>query len=651
MNGQNRTQTWEELAKAGFSIIPLNGKAPIEKGWQQYCEKRRPWNPEDFRGRNAGIACGPASGMIALDIDDVVKFRLYAHGKELDFNKTRVHRTGSGKLHILYQYPADGKRYGNRVIKEHGFDIRGAGGQIVAPGSIHPETHEPYRVIRNNPIQPAPDWLLELCRVDDPAIPKRGNIEAMTAPDIETLPIRQEMTELIRHGEEKGRRSEAIMKVVTALVGARVPDQEIFAVFDTFPIGGKYREKGPSKARWLQGRIAKAKQWIAAAENPPTSAKEEMETIKFPHEVMAGAAGEFAEAYSSILEVPKHFFYIAYLTCLGSVLSDKITVSSEITPQPRLYVVLLGQSANDRKSTALNKTISFFREALPEFSVCEGVGSAEGLQRQLKGKPKLLLCFDEFRQLVSKCEIESSVLLPCINTLFESNSYENQTKSGGIKVTGAHVSILAASTVETWERTWNASFTDIGFNNRLFIVPGTAERKYPIPPRIQQEVTALLKKNLDSILDRLTQDILKLGLTPEAKEAFDSWYMGLDSSVHAKRLDAYALRFMSLLAVNEAKECIDLDIVQKVTMLCDWQLQVRKLYDPINADNKIAAMEENIRRALSTGPKTERELKQRTNANRAGLWVFKTARSNLESAKEIARDRKDKKWKLCQSEV
>ena len=72
--------------------------------------------------------------------------------------------------------------------------------------------------------------------------------------------------------------------------------------------------------------------------------------------------------------------------------------------------------------------------------------------------------------------------------------------------------------------------------------------------------------------------------------------------------------------------------------LCDWQLLVRSLYDPIDADNGIAKMEEKIRRQLAMGPKTERQLKQNTNAHRSGIWFFETARKNLERAKEIVWD-------------
>jgi hypothetical protein len=86
-------------------------------------------------------------------------------------------------------------------------------------------------------------------------------------------------------------------------------------------------------------------------------------------------------------------------------------------------------------------------------------------------------------------------------------------------------------------------------------------------------------------------------------------------------------------------------------VLCKWQLNVRRLYDPIDAENKMAEMEEKIRRVLRSGPKTERELKQRTNYTRVGIWFFEKAKENLKRNKEIrcfGSKRKRVKWELDQ---
>ncbi len=370
--------------------------------------------------------------------------------------------------------------------------------------------------------------------------------------------------------------------------------------------------------------------------------------VSFPYWVMSGAAGKFTEVYSRSLEVPQQFLYMAYMTCLGSMLANRLTLASEISPQPRLYVLLLGESASERKSTALIKATDFFKYALEDdyldcFKTCWGIGSAEGLQSLFKTNDRILLCYDEFRSFVGKTTIKSSVLLPCVNTLFESNRYENALKNSYLRLENAHLSLLAASTVQTYESIYDPTFIDIGFSNRVFIVPGTAKRKFSFPEKIDQAEKASLKVDLINVISHV-DDFLALDLTDKAKEVYHKWYMNLRNSLHTRRLDTYALRLMPLVAVNDLKSEVDVETVHKVTSLCDWQLKVRIKHDPIDADNKVARMEQKIRRVLQEEDKTDRSLKQRTNAYRYGLWCYKTATKNLVEAEEIKFDKRISRW-------
>jgi putative DNA primase/helicase len=148
-----------KLIAENFRLTRLKGKTPIEPGWQKF--GKREFDQIGFlQGENAGILC---SDMIVIDIDDPVLFEKTCKEKGWNLPETRRHRTGKGLQHLLYKAPKDGNRYGNRVLnKKFGFDIRGDGGVIVAPGSIHPETGEPYTVESDVPIAEAPEWLLKL---------------------------------------------------------------------------------------------------------------------------------------------------------------------------------------------------------------------------------------------------------------------------------------------------------------------------------------------------------------------------------------------------------------------------------------------------------------------------------------------------------
>jgi hypothetical protein len=208
--------------------------------------------------------------------------------------------------------------------------------------------------------------------------------------------------------------------------------------------------------------------------------------------------------------------------------------------------------------------------------------------------------------------------------------------------------VLAASTIETYENTWTSSFTDIGFNNRLFLVPGSGERKYSFPAKVPDSEKYCQKERLRQILQHVGSG-LELDITPDARELYQHWYLNLERSIHAKRLDTYAIRLMNLLSVNELKSEIDVDVVEMVTALANWQLEVRRVHDPIDADNRVARMEEKIRRVLSRwGSLSERDLVRFTNAHRDGLWCFRMARRNLHSANEIGFNRIDKKYFLTE---
>lgn len=363
--------------------------------------------------------------------------------------------------------------------------------------------------------------------------------------------------------------------------------------------------------------------------------------LVFPDHLLSGAAGAFAQTYAQHLEVPAHFLWLAYLTCLGSTVAGLVTLESEIRPTTRLYTLLLGESADDRKSTAIAKTVTAFKEWVEGFASCWGIGSAEGLQKLMTKSSNLLLVFDEFKQFVSKCKIDGSILLPCVNSLFENTWYESHTAKSDVALDNAHLSLLAASTVQTYERIWDSAFLDIGLPNRLFLVPGKGQRRFSIPSKVGN--LPGLKQDLAEVLKHVGR-LGEYTITQEARALYHQWYMSLEPSVHTKRLDAYALRFMVLLTANELKAEVDTKTVQDVITLMDWQLEVRRSMDPIDADSKTARLEEKIRRALQRRSLTDRELKQGIHANREGIWLYQTAMKNLQSAREIKWDRGSKSW-------
>ncbi len=139
-----------------------------------------------------------------------------------------------------------------------------------------------------------------------------------------------------------------------------------------------------------------------------------------------------------------------------------------------------------------------------------------------------------------------------------------------------------------------------------------------------------------------------LDITPAAQVLYENWYLNLEQSIHARRLDTYALRFMILLAVNAKKTEIDEAIVRDVIDLMNWQLKARQLHDPIDADSAIAKIEEKIRRVLDKSPRTELNLKRAVHHSRIGSWVYSIALKNCQKENEIQFDKKTGIWSRIQ---
>ncbi|MBA7496831.1 hypothetical protein ES702_07440 [subsurface metagenome] len=379
--------------------------------------------------------------------------------------------------------------------------------------------------------------------------------------------------------------------------------------------------------------------------------KSSKDKYAFPFFAMGGAAGQFAKIYSDRLESPIEFFYFSYLACLGNMLSPRLTLDIEVKPEPRMFVLNLGESADDRKSTAMKKTIAFFKDTFPHggFNVCRGVGSAEGLAERFKHcktDKNVILFLDEMKSFVSKSKIETSVLLPCVASLFEDNDFESWTKSGGVELEDVYLSMLAASTTQTFETMWNATFIDIGFLNRLFIVPATNAKRDSLPESVSEKDKALLRQATAGVLQKVGQSPRALSYDRAAFRLWDDWYMSIERSVHTKRIDTYGLRLLPLLAANEGKFTVDADIVTKVIAIMDWQLKMRKFYSPVDADNKIARMEASIRQKLSAGPLNNRDLQRACHKARYGHWIFDNALKNVMADREVVYDKKTKTYRL-----
>lgn len=155
----------------GFSVIPLRprDKKPLQS-WEEY-QRRRPTDDElllwfdQNPTANIGIVTGSVSRVIVLDIDGQDgEDQINQQG---GLPQTWVAGTGKGR-HVYFNHP--GWEVRNFARKLPGLDLRGDGGYVVAPPSIHP-SGATYRWQNDQgQIAAAPDWLIKMIKpVEKPA--------------------------------------------------------------------------------------------------------------------------------------------------------------------------------------------------------------------------------------------------------------------------------------------------------------------------------------------------------------------------------------------------------------------------------------------------------------------------------------------------
>jgi hypothetical protein len=190
---------------------------------------------------------------------------------------------------------------------------------------------------------------------------------------------------------------------------------------------------------------------------------------------------------------------------------------------------------------------------------------------------------------------------------------------------------------------WTPAFLDIGFVNRLFLVTGRGERKFAIPRMIPESEKSELQSELIRVLkfvDSLPKqnERYAMPIDSDAYDLYESWYLTQEQSLFTKRLEAYGLRLIVLLAINERQNRVTANIVQRVIDLLSWQLGVRKLLDPIDAETLIAKIEGVIKRALMQGPLSKRDLERKCNKSRYGQFYWDTAKNGLVKGNQLGWD-------------
>lgn len=139
-----------EATRFGLRVFPVapRGKKPLLRGWQSSATSDPDVAEAIWASRpeaNIGVACG--GGLIVVDTDTPAGEEAV---RELGVAKTATVTTGRGRHFYLRGESR------NRTDLLPGVDVRGAGGYVVGPGSLHPSGTEYRWELPPWKVEPAP---------------------------------------------------------------------------------------------------------------------------------------------------------------------------------------------------------------------------------------------------------------------------------------------------------------------------------------------------------------------------------------------------------------------------------------------------------------------------------------------------------------
>ncbi len=538
---------------AGFSVIPINspgmplppgasedkaGKIPLID-WKEF-QLRKPTEDEvrawwaRWPTANPGVVTGALSNIIVVDVDGEEGLATLRTVSPVP--PTPRYRTGRGEQ-LWFRHPGGTVR--NFAKRLPGLDLRGDGGYVVVPPSLHRNGRRYEWVIplEDSELAPPPLWLLDLVKRP------RGNDRDGPGDTIHRLKLLQ--------GVPEGKRHDTAVRIAGHYFGIGWRSEEIEALL----IGFAARctpPHDPDDIRRIISDLAQAETAKAEAGRAASpSVGKEWPTLEA--NALYGLAGDFVRLVEAHTEADPAGLLVQFLDMYGNVIGRGPHMVAEADRHyTNISVVLIGVTSKGRKGSAMGQTRARFRgvdETWVTNCIMSGLSSGEGLiwavrdpiekREPVKSKgeivkyqtviadegvddKRILIYAPEFASTLRVLGREGNTLSGIIREAWDTGTLRSLTKNSPAKATGAHVSVIGHITEEELLRYLDRTEAGNGFGNRILWVCVKRARVLPEGGRLQTVDFAPFLRRLSSAVDFAR----KLGDVPVTRddEAQARWY-------------------------------------------------------------------------------------------------------------------------------
>lgn len=433
--------------------------------------------------------------------------------------------------------------------------------------------------------------------------------------------------------------AEMLPPSVVAYVTERL-DRVKQATTFTFKAGPQGKKEYETSSEQGQSKIDRA----IAAEFPPA-----------PMSAYYGWFGDYRDLMAPTTEAPDVFHLGSSLALASAMIGRRICAdyaSDELFAN--LYVALVGASGSSRKDTAMKRATRMsslyatHRQVNPVFGIQRDITSAEGLVKQLKDTPNLLIYNTELTGLLknTKRQSTSSLLDRLIEAWDTPPTMQNLSKHDPMQAKNPYLTILSATQPGRLAIEMTAEEINSGFANRWMYFAGAGKPAMPRPPSLDKKAAWELYLNLNDCIMSYTEGMM-IALSPDANERWDAWYERTSNAVldnenhqvlstrHATIIHKIALIF----AVSDRSSAIEDHHLAAAIDLVDWMWVLVKQLSATWGVSVQTRIEERILSAIRRrGPQKRWKLQQVTASSEWSQREFSGAIESMLKNETIVRD-------------
>jgi hypothetical protein len=677
------------IAVLGVPVIRLNprSKVPSDKNWPDLAttdiDTIFAWDKKS-PDANCGSVAKP-EGFLFFESDEPGILERYQKETGQLF-KTFTVQSRPGRYHFYLKQTDLSRQTGSISQKDLKFgSLRQNNAFVVSPGSIHPESGQPYLIVDDSPIVAAPEALLKWLISQKPTTRTPASLVGDKIPrgshDIELTRI---AGKLRRDGMEEESISAALIEVCEKRCEGYGSDYQQMCrkiansvckyavpLGADLTIGGKIPgDAPPQQITNSPQTTTNSPITIPASESLEVASVEEV-VNEYPFWCWNGTLYEdFAELCGDGNLIPKEYFIESIKTVIGAICGHRILPNKMPGQEARFYTILLSAHGGIGKSSAVNWARDMFIGTGLLYDLSQdgpgkyqNIGCAQGgfasgsglITNGFARHDRILQHYDEVTALIEKFGITGSgdAFLDATNTLFESGFPPGNVIRGSkvkeMPSRPVHNSILGCSVFEKWNSAFvKTNSENSGFFQRLNIVSSRSDER--VPNLTSPDLTEIKERFLKKI-QPLEFQLVQVNRTDESIKRLTEWHRekrdewkNYSSDVRG-RIEVMIHRNASHIAwlmsgddvvpsPERASDPIhvecDEDIMSRALALAEYQVLSRHSHQPAIGNNEWALIENLIKNKVYERKRlTRADLYRDIRADKFGITAFNRAIDNL----------------------